>query len=482
MTENNVSNDQIKNDENDLAKLGYVQELFRDMGGFSNFAISFSVVSILTGLTQLYGYGLNHGGPLQMSLGWIVVAFFTMTVAGGMAELASSYPTAGALYHWSSFLGGRALGWYTACFNTIGQFAILAGIDYGLANFFVSILGSSYGVVQSATLTFGIYSILLISHAALNHFGIHIIARLNDFSAWYHIVVVLFLIGALASVGFVQPVSFLKTFSSTDGFKPGYSFIVGLLLAQWTLTGYDASAHVTEETINPRKRAPWGIIMAVVVSVIFGFLMLSALTLSIGDLAKVQGYGDGALVPLLAERLGPKLGTVMVFLLAGAMWLCGLSALTSASRMVYAFARDGGLPLAKTWAKVDKKFKTPANAIWVLAAFALVLAFSVKLFSAILSVATIALYVSYGLPIAARLYARFKKHKDETGPWSLGKFSTLNAIVAVLWVCFICVVFILPPNEIAGLVMGAGGIILTALWFGYVRKHFKGPVHMKDFQ
>src|SRR6185312_801316 len=109
-------------DAADLASMGYAQELFRQMGGFSNFAISFSIISILTGAIQLYGYGLQHGGPLVLTLGWWVVSFFTMAVALSMAELASAYPTAGALYHWASFLGGRELGWFTACFNTIGQF------------------------------------------------------------------------------------------------------------------------------------------------------------------------------------------------------------------------------------------------------------------------------------------------------------------------------------------------------------------------
>src|SRR6266567_340205 len=124
MNDTKSVDDQALKDAQDLKKLGYAQELLRDMGGFSSFAVSFSVISILTGATQLYGYGLQHGGPLQMTLGWLVVSVFTTAVALSMAELASSYPTAGALYHWSSFLGGRGLGWFTACFNTMGQFAI----------------------------------------------------------------------------------------------------------------------------------------------------------------------------------------------------------------------------------------------------------------------------------------------------------------------------------------------------------------------
>ena len=263
------SQNQIEIDARDLRKFGYMQELLRDMGGFSNFAISFSVISILTGAIQLYGYGLSHGGPLQITLGWLVVSAFTLMVGLAMAELASAYPTAGALYHWSYFLGGRTFGWFTACFNMIGQFAILAGVDYGLALYLIGLLGISNTPFNA----FGIYFILLFSHALLNHIGIRLVSWLNDFSAWYHIAVVILLIGLLAWKGFSQPITFLGHFHSSDGFPPTYSFLVGLLLAGWTLTGYDASAHVTEETVDPRRRAPWGIFLAIVVSSVAGFFM-----------------------------------------------------------------------------------------------------------------------------------------------------------------------------------------------------------------
>jgi len=451
--------------------MGYAQELFRGMGGFSSFAVSFSVISILTGATQLYGYGLQHGGPLQMSLGWLVVSFFTMTVALAMAELASAYPTAGALYHWSSILGGRGLGWFTACFNTMGQFAILAGIDWGLAGFLIGLLDWEPTTARTVSL----YAALLFSHAALNHLGIRVVSWLNDFSAWYHLAVVLFILVVLALKGFAQPVGFLFRFGSADKFPPAYSFIVGLLLAQWTLTGYDASAHVSEETVDPRHTAPWGIFIAVVVSVVFGFLMLSAITLSIPDLAQATAFGDNALIEVLKLRLGAGMGAALVGLICGAMWLCGLASMTSASRMVYAFSRDGGLPGHKIWAKVSPRYRTPANAIWGLFAAAMLIAVSVKAYSAVLSIAVISLYLSYGLPVAARLYARFKGDGGEVGPWSLGRFSTLTATIAVLWIAGISVVFVLPPNEQAGQVMAGLIAVLCAIWFGWSKKRFAGP-------
>ncbi len=466
---------QSEQDACDLAKMGYMQELLRDMGGFSNFALSFSVISILTGTTQLYGYGLKHGGPLEMTAGWTLVAIFTITVAMAMAELASAYPTAGALYHWSSFLGGRTLGWVTACFNTIGQFAVLAGIDFGLAQFLTGLLHWS----NTFWVTNGLYAGLLLSHAVLNHYGIRLVAWLNNLSAWYHIGVVALLVGSLANRGFAKPASFLFTFNQADGFHPAYSMVIGLLLAQWTLTGFDASAHVSEETVDPRRNAPWGIFLAVVISAAAGLVMLSAVTLSIPDLAQAVEFGDNAFIEIIRQRLGPSLGGTIVFLVAGAMWLCGLAALTSASRMVYAFARDGGLPFHKAWAKVSRAHQTPSHAIWGLTGLALLLALSVGFLSTVVSIATIALSISYGLPILARLYFRFRRtragHVDVTGPWNLGRLSNLNAAIAVGWIMFIIVDFVLPPNEMAGAAIAVFSGILALIWFGYTRRHFPGP-------
>lgn len=467
--------EQLKKDAQELEKLGYNQELLRGLGGFSNFAVAFSVVSILTGISQLYGYGLQHGGPAQMFWGWIVVSFFTLVVSLSMAELASAYPTAGALYHWSSFLGGRTIGWFTACFNAIGMFAILAGIDYGLAKFLIPLLH----LPDSPWVINLLYAALLFSHAFLNYRGIRLVGWLNDFSAIYHVIVVAILIGALAFKGFRQPLSFLNHFNSTDGFSLPYSFMIGLLLAQWTLTGYDASAHVTEETIDPGRRAPWGIFYAVLLSIFSGLFMLMAVTLSIPDLAEFTQKGDSAFLDIFRFSLGDRFGSVVVGLCAGAMWLCGLAGMTSASRMVYAFARDKGLPFSHLLAKVDETHKTPAPAIWALATFALILAFSVSIYSAVVSIATIALYISYGLPIATRLWARLTKKHEKKGPWNLGKFSTLVSILAVAWVTFITVVFMLPPNQQAGQVMGGCVGILVLLWVFYVRNKYVGPKYQE---
>src|SRR5216110_4077866 len=127
----------IAQDERDLARLGYTQQLFREMGGFSNFAISFSIISVLTGAVLLFGYGLKLAGPIVNSVGWPVVSLFTLAVAASMAELASAYPTAGGLYYWAFRLGGRKWAWVTAWLNMVGQVTIPAGIDVAAATYLI---------------------------------------------------------------------------------------------------------------------------------------------------------------------------------------------------------------------------------------------------------------------------------------------------------------------------------------------------------
>src|SRR4051812_4108965 len=168
-------------DAAELSRFGYAQQLLRDMGGFSSFALSFAIISVLTGAVTLYGHGLKFGGPLVMSVGWVLVTVMTLPVAASLAQLASSFPTAGALYHWAAILGSPGWGFLTAWLNTLGQFAITAGIDYGLSEFICAMTGLG----DDRRVILVVYAVVLFSHAALNHLGVRLVAKLNDFSAWY---------------------------------------------------------------------------------------------------------------------------------------------------------------------------------------------------------------------------------------------------------------------------------------------------------
>lgn len=473
-----VRDRQIEKDVADLHRFGYAQQLFRDMGGFSNFAISFSIISILTGAVTLYGYGYGMGGPAVNSIGWPLVSIFTLLVAAGMAELASAIPTSGALYHWATALGGKGWGWYTAWFNMIGQFAITAGIDFGAATFLAPLLGIKEGWSNFLIL----YAIILLSHGILNHFGIRLVARLNDISAIYHIIGVGILITALLIFGPKQSVSHVFQMGFTTSKYPYWlAFMLGLLQAQWTFTGYDASAHITEETVNPRVKAAWGVYLSVLISAAVGYIMLFAVTMAAQNNAAVAA-ATNPFIFIVEKALGGTAGRAILWVVTIAMWFCGLSSVTSNSRMIYAFARDGGMPKSHIWAGISKKYMTPAAAIWLSVLVAFLIAVYSKAYSVIVSISTIALYVSYGIP----LYLKLRAVKlgiwrpENNGPWNLGKWSTAVNTGALIWIMFICVLFVIPPNQLTGYTILGTIVLLTIYYLTSVRKWFKGPSFMSD--
>ncbi|HAT43789.1 MAG TPA: hypothetical protein DIU08_00295, partial [Ktedonobacter sp.] len=402
----------IAQDMKRLHTLGYAQELFRAMGGFSNFAISFTIISVLSGCVTLFGLTTINGGYTAASIGWPLVTVFVVIVALGMAELASAYPTAGGLYYWASKLGGPGWGWFTGWFNLIGQVAVTAGIDYGAAITIDTLLHAWFPAVPAVLgnvisidpatqqVTLLIYAIVLAVHALLNIFGVRIVALLNDVSVWWHIVGVILIVAGvvgaalfalqynpgtagvccatqvtgsavhgLNAAGTLFTVN--QTFNAT-GFPLWYAFLLSLLLAQYTFTGYDASAHMTEETIGAETRAPWGVVMSVVVSAIAGYALLMGLVAASPNLGAAGSYVNAVLY-ILESRLGFAVGTALFALIAVAQLFCGMSSITSNSRMIYAFSRDGAVPFHTIWHRLDRG-RTPRNAIILAAVAAFVLA------------------------------------------------------------------------------------------------------------
>lgn len=471
-----------------LSAFGYKQELLRDMGGFSNFAISFSIISVLTGAVTLYGFGFSQGGPAIMGLGWPLVTIFVLFVAAGLAELTSAIPTSGAIYHWTSILGGKSWGWFSAWFNMIGQVTVVAGIDFGCAGFASSLLFGEPTKGQLLT----VYGVILLSHALLNHVGIRLVARLNNVSAIYHIVGVGVLIAALIYFGPEQNVSYLfqTGFSTATNSSTPYwfAFLVGLLQAQWTYTGYDASAHTSEETVDAKVRSPWGVYLSVAVSGVFGFLMIAMVTLSITDAGAVAAAGGNGFIVAIEQAMGGTFGRVILWMVTIAMWFCGLSSVTSISRMIYAFSRDGGLPLSRVWNKVSAKFRTPAHAIWLSCFLAFLCGIASNVYAIVTSLSVISLYLSYGMPLLLKVYAQARGAwtKEDNGPWSLGGWSTLVNLVAILWIGFVTVLFVISPSDVAvtstytlhhttGLVFGAVFVVLLVMYGLFARKRFAGP-------
>jgi amino acid transporter len=449
------------------------------MGGFSNFALSFSIISILTGAVTLYQHGLVMGGPAEMAFGWPIVAIFTMTVALSMAELASAVPTSGAMYHWACRLGGNGWGWFTAWFNIAGQLAAIAGIDYGAALFVTPLTG----LPMTAKSILMVYAGILLSHGVINHFGIRLVARLNDLSVTVHVAGVIAIVGALMLFAPKQPIAFffVRMTSNTEGWPYWWAFVIGLLQAQWTFTGFDASATVSEETVDPRRRVAWGIVMAVAVSAIVGYVLLMALTLAIRDIPSVlsardaSGHDVPAVIAILDQALGARAGGLVTALAAMAMWFCGLSAVTWSSRTIYAFARDAGMPGSRIWKGVSRRHATPAPAIWLCVTAAFAATISSGTYAVVTSVSVIGLYVSYIIPVYLAWRLRGTPAEPPRGPWHLGRFGWPLNLIAMLWVVFITAILSVPDGMRAGKTI-AGLTILLSVWYVVSERHrFRGP-------
>jgi amino acid permease (GABA permease) len=480
-------------DVDTLHRLGYAQELRRKMSGFSNFAVSFTIISILSGCLTLYGYGMNTGGPVIMNIGWPVVGLFVLMVGLAMAEVCSSYPTAGGLYYWAAKLGGKnsaGWSWFTGWFNLLGQVAVTAGIDFGLALFADAFLNALWGYPTDPAWIILIYGVVLFMHGLLNTFGVGLVALLNDISVWWHLigvalifVVLLFVPAHHQSVGFI----FTKFVNNTGFAFSGatiYVFLIGLLLAQYTFTGYDASAHMTEETHDAAISGPRGIVWSIIVSLVAGWVLLIAVTGAIQDYAaEAAATTPGAQVFL--DAVGHNLGLALLFVIIGAQFYCGMSSVTANSRMVYAFSRDGAVPGSEFWHRINPRTRTPTNSIWFAAVGAFILGlpylWNPVAYAAVTSIAVIGLYIAYGIPILLRLIAgeRFQR-----GPWHLGRWSRPVGIIAVAWIGFIAILFILPQAapgtdlKTFNYAIVAVGVVLLysgGYWFLSARNWFRGP-------
>jgi amino acid permease (GABA permease) len=485
---------QMDADTQKLHELGYAQELRRRMSGFSNFAVSFTIISILSGCLTAYGIAMTNGGPVDMTWGWIFVGLMTLVVGLGMAEVCSAYPTAGGLYYWSAKLAkrnGAAWSWFTGWFNLLGQVAVTAGIDYGFSLFFNAFLNLTTGWAATPGHTLIIYAGILVIHAALNIFGIKVVAFLSDVSVWWHILGVLLIVIVLlvvpahhASTSFV----FTKLVNMTGFHNSFYVFMIGLLLAQYTFTGYDASAHMTEETHNAAVAGPKGIVRSIWVSIIAGFVLLVGITYAIpnfGAYTRVLTTSTGVPpVQIWIDSIGRRGGEWLLVVAMVAQAYCGMASVTANSRMIYAFSRDGAIPGSRFWHHINPRTRTPSRSIYFAVVFAFILAipslWSSVAYGAVISIAVIGLYIAYVIPTLLR---RLAGDTFKPGPWNLGKWSPLVGWAGVVWVGVITILFVLPTASpitwhnfnytivAVGVVLAYAGIF----WLVSARKWFTGP-------
>ncbi|KAG0344731.1 hypothetical protein BG004_004207 [Podila humilis] len=488
----------IDRSEQRLRELGYKQELKRELTSFTNFSVSFSIVSILTGLTSLYGTALNGGGPAVIIWGWVVVSVMSFIVAASMAEICSSYPTSGGLYYWSSKLAGDKgpfYAWVTGWWNLLGQFGCTAGIDFGLAMLLCSVISLATETVFERWHTILIYFAILIAHGLINTFAVKLIGPMNTVSVWVHIGgVITILVTLLVKVEKKASASFVFTeFVNNTGWSSSvYVVLLGLLQSQFTMTGYDASAHMTEETKNADVAGPIGILLAVGVSFVAGLGYLLALTFGIQDLERVSTSPIGPIAQIFLEAVGETGALLLLSILLVAQFFCGSASITANSRMIYAFSRDGAMPGSKYFHRIHPTLKSPVWGIWlscfVSGLLGLLYLADYVAFAAITSIATIGLYISYGLPTFLRI--TYAKDSFEPGPISLGRYSIVNGWIACTWIVLITILFVLPGSSpvkatnmnYTVVIVVAAALYIFGYWYISARHWFKGPVSNIDLE
>ena len=506
----------LNEDERQLAQLGYSQELDRSWSGFSNFAISFSIISILAGCFTSFGLGWNNGGPAAIAWGWPILAAFILLIGFCMSELVSAYPTSGGIYWWAAKLGGPKAGYYTGWLNLVGLIAILASVAYGSATFLDLTLGTlseNWLAGYSLKRVFVMFLIILVAVAVINIFSSHLLAVINNISVWWHVVgaaaviaILIFIPDHHASVGDV----FAKTVNNSGmwgGATSGLGWLllvlpISAILTQYTITGYDASAHLSEETKSAAGAAAKGIWRSIFYSAIGGWILLLTFLFAVQDADGVSKAG-GAVASIFSQALTSKWAAAVLFISTAGQLFCTTACQTSASRMLFAFSRDRAVPGHQLWSAVNSR-RVPANAVIVTAVIAALITLPALVpvdingapvpiaFFAVVSIGVVGLYLAFAVPI----YYRWKAGDSfPVGSWNIGNHYRWMAPLALAEIILTSIVAMFPtalggvpwdPSfewkfvNYTPLLVGGTFLLLWIYWHASVKKWFTGPVRQVD--
>jgi amino acid transporter len=473
----------VARDMQTLHSMGYAQELSRRMKGFSNFAISFSIICILSGGINSLGQAIAGAGGASIGIGWPLGCLVSLIFALGMAQIASAYPTAGGLYHWSSILGGRGWGWATAWLNLLGLVTVLGAINVGTFFFFMGAFGADLKLTADLPTQIIFVVLITAAQAAVNHFGIGLTTKLTDASGYLIFAVTGVLTIALLAYAPTHDIARLWTFTNNSGLPSGSTvwpqtssllgvFLLGLLLPIYTITGFDASAHTSEETQDAQRAVPRGIVTSVLYSGIGGWIMLCAFVIAIPNMDDAAKQGYNVFFDTMGKIIPSGLRYALYIGIFISQFLCGLATVTSVSRMIFAFARDGGFP--SFLRGIHANFRTPVAAIWTGAFISILFTLYAPVYSTIVSVTVIFLFLSYGMPIGAGLLA-YGKSWTKMGPWNLGGLFQIVAAGAIAGVLLIFAIGIQPPNDKALYATVGLVAVLIIAWFALERNRFTGP-------
>jgi len=468
MAQSDLSQSQQQKDEELLQKLGYRQELRRTLGFLSNFAVAFSYISVSTGTFSLFYLGILAGGPAFFWT-WFIVAIGQIIVALNFAELSSHFPIAGSIYQWSKRLSGHTLGWFTGWIYFFAGILTITAVAFTVPIPLLAIFPGIPATIIGMPSAVFIALIAIVVGTIINVAGVRLLAFINNIGVAAEIVG-MFLFALVLLIFFNhQPLSFLFTGSSvspqslggqwTPGFDDTYfgAFAAAMFMSLFVIYGFDTAGTLGEETRDPQRNAPRGVLWAIGLSAIAGILFLGGTILSIKNLGKIEGIASGAnftqtLPVIIKDALGTNWGNVYLGVVFIAVCVCTLAIQSATIRLMFSMGRDGRLPFGRAWGKVNPSLRTPVwagIAVAVLSAIPLLALINLTSAIGVIVVgATGLIYTSYFLNNVASLGARLRGWPRTKAPFSLGSWGMVVNVLALIY---------------------GGLMIINFLWFGGLR-------------
>ncbi|TPX59620.1 hypothetical protein PhCBS80983_g02374 [Powellomyces hirtus] len=500
-----------RSDEDQLATLGYKQELVRNMSLTSVYGATLSIVSMPAAAYPLIAYGLLNGGPAGILISWPIVGILSMCVGASMAEIVSAYPTSGGLYYWAAQLAGYrlapAVSYFTGYFNLLGQLGLTAGASFACAQLIAAILYVADIIPSTLTtsdvrykvLVVGVNTLILLICGLLNVVGSKMLGRIGSISSIFNVgglAVTLAMVVAMnpnrTSIG-----TLFTLWNNQSLFPDTYCAVATILLGCFTFSGYDSAAHLAEETHNPSKIAPLALLGTQLTTFFLGWAtligLMTAVPANIDDINALATapVSTSTVVDIFLISTGKKSVAIFLTILAViSVILCTIMLVATMSRMIYAFSRDHALPGSGYIHHLDPKTKVPVRAMWLTIIGCMVITLSalgtLTAFTAIASIGTVGLYISYAVPIFLRVV---RSSHFQHGPWDMGSWGTWVGVVAILWILSVSVILNLPTTNFiavkgefdanlfnwAPVMAGTVLVGATAYWLLSARNWFKGP-------
>ncbi|KAI9868304.1 MAG: hypothetical protein M1813_005747 [Trichoglossum hirsutum] len=488
-------------DERMLARIGYRQELRREFTKWSTVSYAISILGVLGSVPATFNIPLNAGGPATAVWCWFIGSCMAMCIASSVAELVSAYPTAGGMYFVTKQVVPKEMvpiwAWIVGWCNFLGQTAGVSSVAYTVSQMVLAcgsmnsgFDGQSYLYSPTALQT------VLLSIALLATMGVicSLTTRsLHKIILWFAPINILASISICVALLILTPNKqsakwvFTEVTDGSGWGSRGFSFLLGFLSVAWTMTDYDGTTHMSEETHDAAIRGPVAIRMAVLVSGVVGWMLTITFCFCLSDYDEVLKSPTGmAAAQIFLNAGGRKGGSFMWFFVILIQFFTGCSAMLADTRMAYAFARDDALPFSGFWSKVNPFTQTPVSAVWLVVLLSICLNCigigSTETILSIFNITAPALDLSYIAVILAHIVYERRVVFIE-GPYTLGKWSRPVNITAIVWVCFISVVLFFPPVKpvtaqnmnYAICVAAFIAVFAISWWWIGARKKYTGP-------